>query len=397
MTDSSRTPGVGVTYPLGFRAAGVVAGQRSGDGPDLALVVNDGADVAAAAVFTSNRFPAAPVQWSRGVMASGVTPKVVVLNSGGANACTGQAGFEQTKATAEQAAQATECQPGQVLVASTGLIGRLLKIEPLLEGVIRAAAQLSTRGGADAARAIMTTDTRRKTVEIDKTEWRVGGMAKGAGMIAPGLATLLVVVTTDAVTDDVTAQRVLAGAAEQTFNRIDTDGCMSTNDTLVLLASGESGVTPTEDELLDAVTAACQDLALQCVGDAEGASHDIAITVCNAATDDAAVQVARAIARSNLFKCAVFGNDPNWGRILSAAGTVPADVAPFDADAVDVKINGVTVCRGGGVGEPRESVVMAGKRRVDVLVDLHAGSMTATIHTNDLTYDYVRENAEYSS
>jgi len=395
MTSTTKTSGV--TFPHGFRAAGVVAGQRSGDGPDLALVVNDGARPAAAAVFTSNRFPAAPVQWSRQIMASGVTPTAVVLNSGGANACTGQPGLDQAAATAQQAAGALGCQPGQVLVASTGLIGKLLKIAPLLEGVKDAAARLSASGGDDAARAIMTTDTRPKTVGIEANGWRVGGMAKGAGMIAPGLATLLVVVTTDAVTDDATAQRVLAQAAGQTFNRIDTDGCMSTNDTLVLLASGESGVTPSEAELAQAVTSACQDLALQCVGDAEGASHEIAITVCNAATEDAALAVARAIARSNLFKCAVFGNDPNWGRILSAAGTVPPSVAPFDADRVDVSINGVMVCRSGGVGEPREGVVMAGRRRVDVLVDLHAGSMTATVHTNDLTYDYIRENAEYSS
>ena len=396
MSIETATP-VGVTYPKGFRAAGVVAGQRKGDGPDLALVVNTGAHAAAAAVFTSNRFPAAPVQWSRHVMASGATPTVVVLNSGGANACTGQAGFEQTKATAAQAAEVIGRQPSQVLVASTGLIGELLKLEPLLEGVRHAATQLSAEGGADAARAIMTTDTHPKTVSIEAGGWRVGGMAKGAGMIAPGLATLLVVVTTDAVTDNSIAQRALAKAAAYTFNRIDTDGCMSTNDTLILLASGESGVTPTEADLTKAVTAACQDLAQQCVGDAEGASHEIAITVDNAATEEAALEVARAIARSNLFKCAVFGNDPNWGRILSAAGTVPDDIAPFDASDVDVSINGVMVCRGGGVGDPRNLVVMAARRRVDVRVDLHAGANTATIYTNDLTYDYVRENAEYSS
>ena len=387
----------GVTYPKGFRAAGVAAGQRSGDGPDPALVVNIGAYPAAAAVFTSNRFAAAPVQWSRSVMASGATPTVVVLNAGGANACTGQAGFEQAAAAASQAAQVIGRQPGQVLVCSTGLIGELLKLDPLLEGVRHAGAKISADGGADAARAIMTTDTHPKTVELDLAGWRVGGMAKGAGMIAPGLATLLVVVTTDALADNATAQRALRRAAEATFNRIDTDGCMSTNDTLILLASGESGVRPSEDDLAKAVTRACHNLSQQCVGDAEGASHEIAITVENASTVDAALAVARAVARSNLFKCAVFGNDPNWGRILSAAGTVPPDVAPFDSAHVDVSINGVMVCRDGGVGEPREGVVMATQRRVDVRLDLHAGVAEATIYTNDLTYDYVKENAEYSS
>lgn len=387
----------GVTYPKGFRAAGVAAGQRSGDGPDLALVVNIGAHPGAGAVFTSNRFAAAPVQWSRSVMASGATPTVVVLNAGGANACTGQAGFEQAAATAAQAAAVIGRQPGQVLVCSTGLIGELLKLDPLLEGVRHAGAKISADGGADAARAIMTTDTRPKTVELDLAGWRVGGMAKGAGMIAPGLATLLVVVTTDAFVDNATAQRALRRAAAVTFDRIDTDGCMSTNDTLVLLASGESGVKPSEDDLAKAVTQACQNLAQQCVGDAEGASHEIAITVENASNDDAALAVARAVARSNLFKCAVFGNDPNWGRILSAAGTVPSDVAPFASDRVDVSINGVMVCRDGGVGEPRDNVTMAAQRRVDVRIDLHAGVAEATIYTNDLTHDYVSINADYSS
>ena len=388
---------VGVTYPNGFRASGVAAGQRNGDGPDLALVVNDGPAPAAAAVFTTNRFPAAPVLWSCHVMASGVTPLVVVLNAGGANACTGQAGFEQAAGTAACAAEALGTVSAQVLVASTGLIGRLLAIDPLLAGVTMAASQLSADGGLDAARAIMTTDTHPKTTCQLYDGWSVGGMAKGAGMIAPGMATLLVVVTTDAVTDNTTAHRALAAAAEQTFNRIDTDGCMSTNDTLILLTSGASGVTPSEADLTAAVTAVCHDLAQQCVGDAEGASHEIAITVAGATTDQAAVTVARAIARSNLFKCAVFGNDPNWGRILAAAGTVPLDVAPFASDQVDVTINGVAVCRGGEVGEPRELVDMAAQRRVDVMVDLKAGDATATIYTNDLTYDYVKENAEYST
>ena len=389
--------GVGVTFPLGFRAAGVASGQRVGDGPDLALVVNDGPTPAVAAVFTSNRFPAAPVRWSRQVMASGATPTVVVMNSGGANACTGQAGWDQSGATAARVAEALGCQPSQVLVGSTGIIGRLLNIDALLDGVDQAATQLSRSGGAQAAQAIMTTDTYPKVVAHNHGQFLVGGMAKGAGMIAPGMATLLVVVTTDASIDNDTAQQALAAAADATFNRIDTDGCMSTNDTLMLLASGASGVSPSPDELTGAVTAACHELAQQCVGDAEGASHEIAITVDGATTEQGALAVARSIARSNLFKCAVFGNDPNWGRVLAAAGTVPPDVAPFDPDQVDIAINGVMVCRGGAIGEPRDLVDMASRRRVDVQVNLGAGSACATIYTNDLTYDYVKENAEYST
>jgi len=386
-----------IVIPAGFRAAGVEAGQRAGKGADLALVVNDGTQIAAAACFTSNRFQAAPVQWSRRVMASGVTPRAVVLNAGGANACTGRIGLAQASATAAAAANALSLLPEQVLVCSTGLIGRPLVLDKLLEGVATAATLLDAAGWDAAARAIMTTDTHPKTAIHLGDGWSVAGMAKGAGMIAPGLATLLVLLTTDAVTDNATAQRLLADAAEQTFNRIDVDGCMSTNDSLILMASGASAITPDEKDLAAAITSVCQSLALQCIGDAEGASHEIAVTVQGATTEIAALAVARAIGRSNLFKCAVFGDDPNWGRILSAAGTVPDDVAPFEVDLVDVAINGVVVCKDGAVGEPRELVDMASKRHVDVVVDLHAGTQQATIHTNDLTYDYVKENAEYST
>jgi glutamate N-acetyltransferase/amino-acid N-acetyltransferase len=354
-------------------------------------------------VFTPNRFAAAPVQWSRQLLHSEMsagddssTPKAVVFNAGGANACTGQAGYDDSAATALKAAECLGLKPTQVLIGSTGLIGKRLNMEGLLAGVAEASAALTPDGGQAAAEAIMTTDTHPKTTRMELPGgWRIGGMAKGAGMIAPGMATLLVVLTTDAVTDNATAQQALAAAAELTFNRIDTDGCMSTNDTLVLFASGASGITPSAAELTTAVARACFDLARQCVGDAEGASHDIAITVKNAATEAGALQVARAIARSNLFKCAVFGNDPNWGRILSAAGTVPADIAPYDATQVDVSINGVTVCKAGGIGESRELVDMAASRLVSVDVDLKAGKQAATIYTNDLTYDYVKENAEY--
>jgi len=388
---------VSTTIPAGFRAAGVEAGQRAGKGADLALVVNDGPAIAAAAVFTSNRFQAAPVQWSRRVMASGATPRAVVLNSGGANACTGRIGMAQASTTAVAAAKALDLLPEQVLLGSTGLIGRPLALDKLLDGVDDAVTKLDASGWADAARAIMTTDTHPKTAAYQGDGWSVAGMAKGAGMIAPGMATLLVLVTTDAVTDNATAQRLLADAAEITFNRIDVDGCMSTNDTLILMASGASAITPDEGELAGALTSVCQSLALQCIGDAEGASHEIAITVQGATSQAAALAVARAIGRSNLFKCAVYGDDPNWGRILSAAGTVPDDVAPFYPNRVDVAINGVVVCRDGAPGDPRELVDMASHRHVDVVVDLHAGVQQATIQTNDLTYDYVKENAEYST
>ena len=391
-----------VTYPNGFIAAGVTAGLKASGRKDVAVVVNTGPQPAAAAVFTSNRFPAAPVQWSRQALAEttarGQAPLAVVLNSGGANACTGPAGYQQAAQEATLAASLLGLDDSSdVLVCSTGLIGQLLPIDQVCDGIEQAVQAAQADGGQAAAEAIMTTDTHPKTTAQDYDGWSVGGMAKGAGMIAPGMATLLVVVTTDAVTDNATAQRALAAAAEQTFNRIDSDGCMSTNDTLILLASGASGVTPSETELTSAVTTACHSLAQQCIGDAEGASHEIAITVQCASSEQAALAVARAIARSNLFKCAVFGNDPNWGRILSAAGTVPPEAAPFDARQVDVSINGVMVCRGGGVGEPRELVQMAARRRVEVVVNLKAGTRQATVYGNDLTYDYVKENAEYST
>ncbi|MDR0837292.1 MAG: bifunctional glutamate N-acetyltransferase/amino-acid acetyltransferase ArgJ [Propionibacteriaceae bacterium] len=387
--------GQGVTFPLGFRAAGVPAGQKSTGAPDLALVVNDGPQITAAAVFTPNRFAAAPVQWSKAVMASGVTPRVVVLNSGGANACTGAPGFEDSKTTAQRVASVLRTRANEVLVASTGLIGKPLVMPPLLAGVDAAAAALSTDGGPQAAEAIITTDTHSKTTQGEVNGWRVGGMVKGAGMIAPALATLLVVVTTDALVDNETAQRALTAAADLSFNRIDVDGCMSTNDTLILLASGASGIRPSEEELTVALAKACYDLSLQVIGDAEGASHDIEITVAGAVTEQAALEAARVIGRNNLFKCAIFGNDPNWGRAVAALGTLSEAQCPYDATQVDVSFNGVKVCIGGGVGEPRELVNLGQDRRVKIVVDLHAGSEAATIYTNDLTYAYVEENAEY--
>ena len=385
-----------VTAPKGFRAAGVTAGLKQSGTPDLALVVNDGPLQVAAGVFTSNRVVAAPVVWSRQVVSDGMAA-AVVLNSGGANACTGPEGFADTHRTAEHVAQVLGLSAGDVLVCSTGLIGERLPMVTLLAGVDAAVTALSPQGGPDAAVAIMTTDTVAKTVVVERAGWSVGGMAKGAGMLAPGLATMLVVLTTDAVITSEQADGTLRAATRTTFDRVDSDGCMSTNDTVVLLASGASGIAPSDAELSSAVSQACAILARALVADAEGASHDIAVTVVAAGTESAAVAVARAVTRSNLFKAAVFGNDPNWGRVLAAVGTVPLDDAAFDAARLDVSINGVQVCRAGGVGEDRSLVDLAADREVHVVVDLHAGDATATVWTNDLTHDYVHENSAYST
>jgi glutamate N-acetyltransferase/amino-acid N-acetyltransferase len=388
---------VSVTSAQGFRAAGVTAGIKASGKPDLALVVNDGPLDVAAGVFTTNRFQAAPVQWSRQVVADGRL-RAVVLNSGGANACTGPEGFADTHHTAEQVAVSltalgTEVGPGDVAVCSTGLIGERLPMAVLLPGVDAAAEALAADGGADAAVAIMTTDTVPKTATVERDSVTVGGMAKGAGMLAPALATMLVVVTTDAVVDAQAADRVLRRATAYTFDRIDSDGCMSTNDTVLLLASGASGVTLPEEALVELVTQVCADLARQLIGDAEGASKDIEILVDHAATEAEALDVARTVSRSNLLKCALHGEDPNWGRILSAVGTT---TAAFDPNLVDVAINDVWVCQGGGVGQDRALVDLSG-REVRIVIDLAAGDAHATLWTNDLTADYVHENSAYAT
>lgn len=381
-----------VTAARGFRAAGVTAGLKASGRPDVALVVNDGPEHVAAAVFTSNRVEAAPVTWSRQVLADGRVD-AVVLNSGGANACTGPEGFLDTHRTAEQVADRLGVSAGDVVVCSTGLIGERLPMDRLGAGIDDAAGRLSADGGALAAEAIMTTDTRSKQAAVTRDGWTVGGMAKGAGMLAPALATMLVVLTTDARVEADVLDRALRAATAQSFDRIDSDGCQSTNDTVVLLANGASEVAPGQDELAAALTQVCQDLARQLIGDAEGAHHDIRIEVVGAADEDDALEVGRSVARNNLFKCAVFGNDPNWGRVLAAVGTT---AATFDPYRLDVAINGVQVCRTMGVGEPRELVDLT-PREVHVLVDLHAGDAAATIWTNDLTHDYVHENSAYST
>lgn len=389
------SPGHGVPrveLPAGFRAAGVTAGLKASGSPDLALVVNDGPDHHAAAVFTTNRVEAAPVTWSRQVVADRRVD-AVVLNSGGANACTGAQGFLDTHRTAEHVAEVLGISAGDVVVCSTGLIGELLPMDKVTAGVDAAAAALSPTGHEDAAVAIKTTDTVHKVAAHTGEGWSVSGMAKGAGMLAPALATMLVVLTTDAVVEPAELDEALRAATAVSFDRIDSDACMSTNDTVIVLASGASGVRVERAQLSEALTAVCASLARQLVADAEGAAHDIAIEVVGAASVDDALEVARAVARNNLFKCAVFGNDPNWGRVLAAVGTTRA---AFDPAALDVAMNGVQVCRSGGVGEDRSLVDLA-SREVHVLVDLHAGPESATIWTNDLTHDYVHENSAYST
>nr|WP_198423667.1 bifunctional glutamate N-acetyltransferase/amino-acid acetyltransferase ArgJ [Microlunatus antarcticus] len=388
---------VSVTRAAGFSAAGVTAGLKPSGKPDLALVVNTGPDHVAAAVFTTNRVKAAPVLWSQQAVADGRL-QAVVLNSGGANACTGPAGFADTHHTAEHVADALaglglEVGAGDVAVCSTGLIGTRLPMDLITAGVTAAAGALDEDGGADAARAIMTTDTVPKTAAYADEGWSVGGMAKGAGMLAPGLATMLVVLTTDAVLDAEAAGTYLRKSCSTTFERVDSDGCMSTNDTVVLMSSGASGVRPDARDFQAALDETCHDLALQLLRDAEGSAHDIAITVEHAATEADALEVARAVARSNLFKCAVFGGDPNWGRVLAAIGTTGAD---FEPDRIDVAFNGVEVCRDGAIGEDRSQVDLS-TRDVRVDVNLRNGRAKATVWTNDLTYDYVKENAEYST
>ena len=381
-----------VNLPLGFRAAGVTAGLKASGRPDVALVVNDGPLQAAAAVFTSNRVEAAPVTWSRQVVTDGRVD-AVVLNSGGANACTGSPGFLDTHRTAEHVADLLAISAGDVAVCSTGLIGERLPMDRLLPGVAAAVASLTPHGHGAAATAIMTTDSVSKQATSAGDGWQVSGMAKGAGMLAPALATMLVVLTTDAIATPAELDAALRAATSVSFDRIDSDGCMSTNDTVLLMASGASGHTPTQDEFTAGVTAVCADLARQLIADAEGAAHDIEIEVRSAETEADALEVARAIARNNLFKCAVFGNDPNWGRVLAAVGTTRA---AFDPAELSVVMNGVTVCRDGGVGDDR-SLVDLTPRHLHLVVDLHAGDATATVWTNDLTHDYVHENSAYST
>ena len=382
-----------VTAAQGFRAAGATAGLKASGKPDVAVVINDGPSKNWAAVLTGNRVRAAPVRWVQQLLAAGDGLDAVVLNSGGANACTGADGYADTVATATHLAGLLWTEPARVAVCSTGLIGERLPMDKLRLGITNAVPDLSVAGGDDAAVAIMTTDTVPKQVQVTAGGFTVGGMAKGAGMLAPALATMLVVLTTDAEADAVTLDTALRAATRVSFDRLDSDGAMSTNDTVLLLASGASGITPDAQTLTEAVTAVCRQLARELLADAEGATKEIAIQVVGAASEDDAVQVGRAVARNNLVKTAFFGQDPNWGRILAAVGTT---TAAFDPDQLDVAINGVWICRAGGVGEDRSLVDLTG-RQVDVTIDLHAGEATATILTNDLSHAYVHENSAYST
>jgi glutamate N-acetyltransferase/amino-acid N-acetyltransferase len=384
---------VSVTAAKGFRAAGVAAGIKVSGGRDLALVVNDGPTDSAAAVFTANRVKAAPVLWSQQVIGDG-RAAAVVLNAGGANACTGPDGFADTHRTAEHVAAALQLSAVDVLVCSTGLIGERLPLDKLLAGIDSAAEALSADQGDAAADAIRTTDTVAKTAAVTHPDgWTVGGMAKGAGMLAPSLATMLCVLTTDVVADAATLDAALREGVRTTFDRLDADGCMSTNDTVVLMASGASGTTPSADALAESVHSVCADLARQLLADAEGATKEVAIIVKGAASESDAVEVGRSIARNNLLKCALFGNDPNWGRVLAAIGTT---AAIFEPDELDVAINGVQVCRAGAAGDSRDLVDLTG-RQITIEADLRAGTATATVHTNDLSHAYVEENSAYSS
>jgi glutamate N-acetyltransferase/amino-acid N-acetyltransferase len=381
-----------VTHPSGFTAAGVAAGLKSTGAKDLALVVNQGPTYDSATVFTTNRCKANPVLWSQEVVKDGVV-RAVVLNSGGANCYTGPEGFQTTHAVAEKVASGLGIGAIDVVVCSTGLIGLANDRDDLLAGVEAATAALSADGGPSAAEAIMTTDSVAKNTVVEGAGWSIGGMAKGAGMLAPQLATMLVVLTTDAVVPAADLDTALRAATRVSFDRLDSDGCMSTNDTVTVLASGASGITPTLDDFTAALTQACTDLAMQLLKDAEGADHEIAITTLHAATEDEAVEVSRSVARSNLFKAAVFGNDPNWGRVLASIGTTSAEFDPAD---LDVAMNGVWVCRSSTPAENPATVDLT-PREVTVTIDLKSGDARATVWTNDLTHAYVHENSAYSS
>lgn len=382
-----------VTVAKGFLAGAVHAGLKKSGNLDLALVVNQGPLNSAAVVFTTNRCQANPIIWSKEVIKDGQV-SAIILNSGGANCYTGAQGFQTTHATAEKVATELSISAGDVLVCSTGLIGDQLDREKLLAGTSAAVAGLNASNGALAAEAIMTTDSKPKTTTFTHPDgWSIGGMAKGAGMLAPGLATMLVVITTDAALDSKALDAALRSATRVTFDRLDSDGCMSTNDQVTLMASGASVIIPTQADFTTALTEVCLSLATQLQQDAEGSSHDITITVLGAASEADAEEVGRSVARNNLFKAAIYGNDPNWGRILAAVGVTKAEFDPYN---IDVSINGISVSKQGQPDQPRELVDLK-PRAVDITINLNSGTHSAAIYTNDLTHEYVTENSEYSS
>jgi glutamate N-acetyltransferase/amino-acid N-acetyltransferase len=391
----------GVTAPGGFRAAGIAAGIKRSGARDLALVFNEGPDYAAAGVLTRNQVKAAPVLWTQQVLTTGQL-RAVILNSGGANACTGPAGFQDTHATAEAVAAAlsdwgTETGAIEIAVCSTGLIGDRLPMDKVLAGVSEIVHDMAggLTGGDEAAQAIMTTDTVPKQVALHhRNNWTVGGMAKGAGMLAPSLATMLCVLTTDAVAEPAALDQALRRAAARTFDRLDIDGCCSTNDTVLLLASGASGIAAPQPDLDDAVLRVCDDLCAQLQADAEGVTKRVTVTVTGAASEDQALAAARAIARDSLVKTALFGSDPNWGRVLAAVGLAPA--VTVDPDRITVSFNGFAVCID-GVGAPGARQVDLSATDIDVIVDLGISDGQATIRTTDLSHAYVEENSAYST
>jgi glutamate N-acetyltransferase/amino-acid N-acetyltransferase len=384
---------VSVTFAKGFAASGVACGLKTSGKKDLAVVVNQGPLQLAAAVFTTNRCQANPILWSKEVIKDQKV-SAIVLNSGGANCYTGPQGFQTTHATAEALASHLEVASSDVLVCSTGLIGEQLDRDKLLHGVKSAVDTLSHDGGVFASEAIMTTDSVAKRAEAESSSgWRIGGMAKGAGMLAPGLATMLVVITTDAVIDPAELDSALRAATRVSFDRLDSDGCMSTNDQVTLMASGASGIAAQMDEFQELLTQVCKELALKLLDDAEGASHNIHITVEGAASEDDAVEVARSVARNNLFKAAIYGNDPNWGRILAAVGTTRAEFDPYN---IDVAINGVLISSNGQPAGDRDLIDLT-PRKVVININLNVGVDFATVVTNDLTHKYVEENSAYSS
>ena len=377
--------------PQGFRSASVAAGLKSTGALDLTIIENQGPNFTAAAVFTTNKVVAAPVIWSRQVAKDGIV-RAVVLNSGGANACTGPQGFADTHKTAEHVGQSLDVSSGEVIVCSTGLIGELLPMPKIIAGIESIVPLLSNDGLQTSAQAIMTTDSVPKIATANFNGAEFAGIAKGAGMLAPALATMLSVIMTDAVVSE-NAQEIFLRATDRTYNRIDSDGCTSTNDTVLFMSSGASGVTITDHELEDMLMQVCGSLSAQLIADAEGSTKTVAIKVVNAASEKDAVEVGRACARNNLLKAAIFGGDPNWGRVLAAVGTADAQMDPL---AIDVKLNGVQVCTN-SAPDGDKTTVKFDARLVEIDIDLKVGTSTATIMTNDLTHDYVHENSAYST
>lgn len=377
--------------PLGFRSASIAAGLKSTGALDLTLIENQGPHFTSAAVFTTNKVVAAPVTWSRQV-AKGGTVRAVVLNSGGANACTGPQGFADTHRTAEHVGQLLNLSSAEVIVCSTGLIGELLPMDKIIRGLDSIAKNLNSDGLQSSAQAIMTTDSVPKISSTSVEGTQFAGIAKGAGMLAPALATMLSVVMTDAIVS-ANAQDIFQRATDRTFNRIDSDGCTSTNDTVLFMSSGACGITISDQDLEKALMAVCGSLADQLIADAEGSTKTVAIKVLNAVTEQDAVEIGRACARNNLLKAAIFGGDPNWGRVLAAAGTADADLNPL---TIDVRLNGVQVCTNSAPDADKTTVSFAA-RLVEIEIDLKVGNASATILTNDLSHDYVHENSAYSS